>query len=318
MKLVVLERNSLGIDTDISCFEEFGEVSIYPTSDFENTKERVADADVIIVNKVLMNEATLKAASHVKLICVTATGTDNVDMAYAKSRGITVTNVKGYSTQSVAQHTFALLLYLVEKLKYYDDYVKSEQYRDSGRFSHFDERFFELSGKTYGIIGLGAIGQQVAKIAGAFGCQVIYYSASGRNSNSVYEQVTFDELLSRSDIISIHAPLTDKTRELMNIDAFRKMKKTAILLNLGRGPIIKDEDLAIALKENLIAAAGLDVLGKEPIQADNPLGKIKDSRKLFITPHMAWASNEAREQLIKDVHDNIIAFLEGKERNVCK
>lgn len=318
MKLVVLERNSLGQDVDISCFEEFGEVVTYPFSDYENTKERVADADVIIVNKIILDEGTLKNATHLKLICVTATGKDNVDLKYTANRGITVTNVKGYSTQSVAQHTFALLLYLVEKLRYYDDYVKSNEYTESGRFSHFEEKFFELSGKTYGVIGLGAIGQQVAAIASAFGCHVIYYSASGRNNSTVYERVSFDELLSRSDIISIHAPLTEQTMDLMTITAFRKMKRSAILINVGRGPIIKDEDLAEALNENLIAAAGLDVLGKEPLQADNPLGKIKDSKKLFITPHMAWASNEARERLIQDVHDNILAFMEGKERNVCR
>lgn len=316
MKIVMLEKDSLGTDVNLEKLKQFGEFTEYAVSNEENTPERVKDADIIIVNKVKLNEKTLKNARQVKLICITATGTDNVDMDYATSRGIVVTNVSGYSTDSVAQHTFALLLYILEKLNYYDEYVKTGMYTESGRFSHFGKTFTELSGMTWGIIGLGAIGKKVADIAKSFGCKVIYYSTSGRNSNKHYTQVDFDTLLSESDIISIHAPLTEKTKYLMDADAFRKMKNTAILINVGRGAIVDEQALADALNNNELAGAGLDVLSKEPLEKSNPLNNIKDSTKLIITPHMAWASREARERLIDGVAVNMKAYLSGKPVNV--
>lgn len=316
MKIVLLERNSLGVDIDVSRFREFGEFISYPVSILEDAAEKIEDADIIIVNKVPMDERTLANAKNLKLICETATGTDNVDLTYCRSRNIAVTNVKGYSTAAVAQHTFALLFYVLEKLSFYDQYVKSGEYASQLRFSNFDEAFYELDGKTWGIIGLGEIGRMVGRIAKAFGCRVIYYSTSGKNSSAEYERVDFETLLSESDIISIHCPLNDATRNLMTIDAFRKMKKSAYLINVGRGPVIKDEDLYEALEGGLIAGAGVDVLSREPISKENPLGKFMDSKKLIITPHMAWASTEARERLVEEVYENMKAYLAGEERNL--
>lgn len=316
MKIVMLERNSLGTDVDLEQFEQFGEFITYDTSDQSNTPSRIQDADIVIVNKVKLNETTLKDAKNVKLICITATGTDNVDKEYATSRGIAVTNVSGYSTSSVAQHTFALLFYILEKLAYYDDYVKTGKYTESGMFSHFEKQYKELEGMTWGIIGLGAIGRKVAQIASAFGCKVIYYSTSGKNSSTDYQQADFDTLLKEADIVSIHAPLTDKTQGLMNEAAFKKMKNTAILINVGRGPIVDDKALAEALKAGEIAGAGLDVLSKEPLEKTNPLYEIKDSCKLIITPHMAWASEEARKRLVNSVAENIESFQKGNPINV--
>lgn len=316
MKVVVLERNSLGIDIDTSCFDRLGECVQYPVSLAGDTSEKIKDADIIIVNKVPMNESTLKDAKNVKLICVTATGVDNIDLDYTKSRGIKVTNVGNYSTAAVAQHTIALTLYVLEKLNYYDNYVKSGTYGSQPRFSNFDLPFFELEGKTWGIIGMGNIGRTVAAVATAFGCKVIFFSASGKNNSSDYERVEWSTFLKESDIISIHCPLTDRTRGIFDLEALKKMKKSAILVNVARGPIVNDQDLYTALTENLIAGAGLDVLGKEPISPENPLGKIKDSTKLIITPHMAWASTEARMRLVDEVYKNAESFIKGVDRNV--
>ena len=316
MKIVMLERNSLGADIDMACLKKYGEWTEYATSDEKNTPERIQDADIVLVNKVKLNEDTLKDARHLKLICITATGTDNVDKDYATRRGILVTNVSGYSTHSVAQHTFALLFYLLEKLSYYDTYVKSGTYTQSGMFSHFGKSFPELFGKTWGIIGLGAIGREVAKIATAFGCRVIYYSTTGENHNDTYEQVDFDTLLSQADVISIHAPLTPRTFHLIDDAAFAKMKPGAYLINVGRGPIVDDAALAKALSQKKIAGAALDVMSKEPLQAENPLAAIKDSERLLITPHMAWASTEARKRLVDIVAETIEAFQKGKPIHV--
>lgn len=281
---------------------------LYDFSKDEEVPERVMDADVIVTNKIRINEATVGKATRLKLVCVTATGTDNLDKDFLDSRGIGWRNVAGYSTHSVAQVTFSLLFYLLTKTRYYDDYVKSEQYVGDEIFTHFAERFFELHGKVWGIIGLGAIGRQVAAVATAFGCKVIYYSASGLNQNADYEQVSLERLLQSSDIVSVHAPLNDKTFNLINKEALSLMKPTAILINVGRGPIINEQDLAEALTNGTIAVAGLDVLSVEPMAADNPLRLIKDSRKLVITPHIAWASVEARTRLMGRVLDNIVNF----------
>ena len=316
MKLVVLERNSVGTDIDVSCYEKFGEVTYYPNTVAENTAERVKDADVIIANKAPMNEDTLKDAPNVKLICLFATGFDNVDLAYCKSRGIKVANVVNYSTAAVVQHTLLLALALEEKLVHYDNYVKSGEYGAQDRFSNFDRPFREFEGKTWGIVGMGNIGRGVARVAQAMGCKVIFYSASGKSTCTEYERVEFDDLLSQSDILSLHCPLSDRTRGLINKEAFSKMKQSAVLVNVARGPVVDTQALYEALTQGQIAAAGLDVLEKEPISRDNPLNEIKDSTKLIITPHLAWASTEARERLVDEVARNIQAFLDGEERNI--
>lgn len=316
MKIVMLDAMTLGSDIDLSKFEKIGEVVRYETSTQEEAAKRLEDADVAIVNKVLMNEQSLQNAKNLKMIALTATGYNNVDFEYVRKRNITVANVSSYSTDSVVQHTFALMFYVMEKLSYYDNYVKSGEYERCPVFSHFDRSFMELKGKTWGIIGLGEIGRGVAAVAKAFGCRVIYYSTSGKNSNADYERVSFDEILAQSDILSIHAPLNDATLNLMDYEAFRKMKKNAILVNVGRGPIINEADLKRALEEDLIGGAALDVICKEPMVADNPLKDIKDSSKLIITPHIAWATFEARTRLMDEVYKNIEAFLKGEARNV--
>ena len=318
MKISILERDSLGIDVDMSEIDKLGEVTVYPATAVENAVEHIGDADIIIANKLPLNAETLKGAVNLKFVAQTATGTNNVDFAYTNSKGIKVANVPSYSTDSVAQHTFALLLYLVEKMRFFDDYVKNGTYSNSNCFSCLDMIYPEIAGKTWGIIGMGAIGQKVAQIATVFGCKIICYSASGRTYDMPYEQVDFDTLLAKSDILSVHAPLNEYTKGLMNYDAFCKMKSSAYFINVGRGPIVVEEDLARALEEDQIRAAGLDVLCVEPMPIDNPLLKFKDSSKIIITPHVAWATSEARQRCVDVVTENIKAFLRGEEKNVVK
>lgn len=308
MKLVFLDAKTIGSDIDLSAFEDFGEVIYHDFTSPSEAAPRTQDADVLIVNKTPVNEETIGRATHLKLVCVTATGTNNLDKDYLKSCGIAWRNVAGYSTESVAQHTFAMLFYLLEKLHYYDDYVKKGSYINDRIFTHFAENFHELCSMRFGIIGLGNIGRRVADIASCFGADVVYYSASGSPEQKGYHQVDFDTLLSTSDIISIHAPLTSDTEGLIDAKALAKMKSSAILLNLGRGPIVVEQDLADALKEGTIAAAGLDVLCQEPMSADNPLFDIEDSKKLLITPHVAWAAVESRTRLMEIIYGQIKDF----------
>lgn len=313
MKIVALEIKNIGEDVALDQFYEFGEFETYLNSTPDQISERCQGADVIIVNKLPINEKTIGNVDSLKVVLITATGFDNLDIPYLKSRGIKVCNVKGYSTDSVAQHTFALLFYVYEKLRAYDDFVKSGDYSKHDIFTFFDESFSELKGKVWGIVGLGEIGRSVAKIASAFGCEVVYYSTSGRNSNNDYEQVDFETLLKISDIISIHAPLNEKTKYLFNAEAFKKMKKSAVLINVGRGPIVNDRDLTDALKNDEIAAAALDVLEKEPMAADSPYFEIQDSRKLYITPHIAWATREARNRLMMETYYNLKAIVNNED-----
>ncbi len=315
MNIVVLDRMALGDDIDMSIFEKLGKLTIYERTAPEEVVDRLKDADALLTNKVVIGKAEMDRLPKLRYIGINATGTNNIDLAYAAKKNIAVTNVKSYSTDSVVQHTFALLFYVYEKLRHYDDFVKQGKYSDYGCFTYFGERFAQLSGKTWGIIGLGEIGRKVADIAKAFGCHVVYYSTSGKNSNPDYERAEFDELLRSSDIISIHAPLNDRTQNLMNRAAFEKMKPEAVLINVGRGPIVNESDLLWALNENKIAAAGLDVLSVEPMRKDNPLYGYKDSNRLIITPHIAWATNEARKRLVDEAYLNLEAFICGKERN---
>ena len=313
MKIVFLDAKTIGDDIDLSGFDKLGEVVKYPFSTPAEARDRTADADVIILNKVQVDEQTIGKADRLKLVCVTATGTNNLDKDYLKRRGIAWRNVAGYSTRSVAQHTFAMLFYLLEKLRYYDDYVKNDHYTNDTSFTHFDETFHELSGHTFGIIGLGAIGRQAAAIAEAFGMKVIYASPSGSAPQEGYTQTDLDTLYRQSDVISVHAPLNDHTENLINADAFAKMKHTCIFLNLGRGPIVNEEDLANALRNNEIAAAGLDVLREEPMSPCNPLRQIKDSRRLFITPHIGWAGIESRTRLMDTILSQVEKYFHQQD-----
>lgn len=317
VKIVILERNSVGVDTPVDCFEELGEVTCYPnTTTAEEVRERTKDADIIVANKARLNEESLKESPNVKLICEFATGFDNCDLAYCNSRGIKVANVADYCTDMVAQHTFTLMLTLLQKLPHYDEYVKSGAYAAQDRFSNFDEPFTELAGKTWGIVGMGHIGKKVAQIATAFGCRVIFHSVTGKSTVTEYEQVDKDTLLRESDFLSLHCPLSDLTRDFIDKEALRKMKKTAVLVNVARGPVVNNTDLYDALMNGEIMAAGLDVLEKEPLQLSNPLSKIKDSNRLIITPHLAWASVEARFRCVNEAYLNAKAFLNGEPRNI--
>ena len=316
MKIVVLERNSVGTDIVVD-YSELGKVTYYPnTVTVEEVRERIADADIVVSNKAPMREEALKDAPNVKLICEFATGYDNVDIAYCKERGIKVANVVDYSTDMVAQHTFTLSLALLQKLFHYDHYVKSGAYTAQDRFSNFDIPFYELAGKTWGIVGMGNIGKKVAKIATAFGCKVIFHSITGRSTCTEYPQVDKETLLRESDFLSLHCPLSDLSRDFIDGDALKKMKKTAILVNVARGPVVNNRDLYEALQAGEIAAAGLDVLEKEPLEASNPLSLLKDSNRIIITPHLAWASVEARNRCVSETAENIKAFMRGENRNI--
>ena len=317
MNIVILERNSVGTDVSVDCFEKLGNVTCYENTVTEKEAAgRIGDADVVVVNKAPMNEESLKNASKVKLICEFATGYDNCDLDYCTKRGIKVANVVDYSTAMVAQHTFTLALALLQKLSYYNNYVKSGAYSAQSRFSNFDLPFRELDGKTWGIVGMGNIGRRVAKIAAAFGCKVIFYSITGKSTCTDYEQVDKNALLAQSDILSLHCPLSDLSRDFIEKEALSKMKSTAILINVARGGVVNNRDLYEALETGQIQAAGLDVVEKEPLTQDNPLSRIKDSSRLIITPHLAWASVEARTRCVEGVYENIRAFLNGEERNI--
>lgn len=317
MNIVLLETAQVGLDIPYDCLEDFGNVTAYESTETaEEAADRLADADVVIVNHFPMNEASLYKAKHLKLITMTATGTNFVDFDYVGKRGIKVANIRGYSTHSVSQHTFALLFYLWEKLRYFDDYVKSGGFVDDYANSSFSTHFNELAGKTWGIVGMGNIGEQVAKVAAAFGCNVICFSPSGRTYEG-WNQVDFDTLLSQSDIVSVHTPLTPGTRGLFGYEQFSKMKPTAYFINVARGAVVKEEGLARALKEDIIAGAGLDVLAQEPMSPESLFLSIQDSNKLIITPHMAWAAVEARNRAIREIYLNIESFVKGEPRNIC-
>ncbi len=300
MKLVFLDTLTLG-NIDLNRFESLGKVEIYQTTSKNETLNRVKNADIVLTNKVVIDKEIMDN-SNIKMIQILATGMNNVDLEYAKSKGIIVKNVAGYSTNSVAQLTFAFVLNILNRVNYFNEYVNNE-YFNSNIFTHIID-FTELNGKRWGIIGLGEIGKKVAKIAEAFGCEVVYYSTSGKNDNKQYKRVSLEEVL-QSDIISIHSPLNENTKNLLNKNNLKLIKKGAILLNLGRGGIVNEKDLAdIIDKQGFFA--GFDVFENEPINIDNPLLKVKN---IYLTPHIAWASKEAREELIKLAYENVKSFL---------
>ena len=310
MKLVVLDAKTLGDDLSLSPLEQFGEVIHYQTTTPAETQDRIADTDIIITNKVVITAEMMDASVNLKLICIAATGMNNVDLAYATQKGIVVKNVAGYSTQSVVQHTFSLALYLIEKMAYYDKVVKSATWSKSGLFTDVSQPYSEIYGKKWGIIGLGSIGREVAKVATAFGANVVYHSTSGNIRKEAYLHEDLESLLETCDIVSIHAPLNAQTQNLISASNLPLLKDSAVLLNLGRGGIVNEADLALELDKREIYA-GLDVLTPEPIAQDNPLMKVKHQERLVITPHIAWASVEARHKLLAGIVKNIEEFLKG-------
>lgn len=303
MKIVILDRATLGFDISVDIFSKFGEVVSYDMTKNDETKQRIKDADIVLTNKVVIGRNEMDD-SRVKLICITATGMNNVDLEYAKQKNIQVKNVAGYSTSSVVQVAFSMIFQIVTKLNYYKNYVDEGNWQKSNIFTHIDKPFFELDNKRVGVIGLGEIGRDFAKKASAFNCEVVYYSTSGKNSNSDYTQVSLDELLKTSDIISIHAPLNENTKNLLTYENMKNIKEGAILLNLGRGGIINESDLAKIIDEKEIYC-GIDVVSVEPILEENPLLKVLNKNRLLLTPHIGWASVEARNRLVKMVAKNI-------------
>lgn len=306
MNIVILDALTYG-DTPLAGFESLGDVTVYQTTSVDETSERVKDAEVIVTNKVVISDTVMESAPNLKLICVAATGMNNIDHDAAARRGISVKNVAGYSTDAVVQHTFSMLFYLMGHSRYYDEYVKSGSWQSESVFAHIGPSFSELRGKTWGIIGLGEIGRNVAKIASAFGANVCYYSTSGKNENGEYEKTTLSRLIENSDVISIHAPLNKSTENLISHSELLQMKDGAVLLNLGRGGIVDEDALSVIIDVKPIFV-GLDVLAKEPMKTPHPLLSLKHPERLYITPHIAWTSREARERLIAATIENIKTF----------
>lgn len=308
MKIVFLDASTVGDVPNMESLNELGNVTLYEVTKLGETEERIRDAEVIITNKVVINRQLMSGASKLKLICVAATGMNNIDRDAAEELGIPVKNVAGYASNSVAQSTFAMILHLMQGIPYYDSYIKSGEYSKSPIFTHLGQSFNEIAGKQFGIIGLGSIGRKVASIAEAFGANVVYYSTSGKNTEQPYTLLGLSELLKSSDFVSIHAPLNEQTKNLIGYKEMKQMKPSAILINTGRGGIVNEQDLAKALDDALIAGAALDVFEREPLPSGHPLLRIQNPDRLVMTPHMTWSSVEARVELIEGVKRNIEEF----------
>ena len=308
MKIVFLDFATLGQDVSLEPIASLGELVCYESTRPEDVFDRISDCEVLIINKIKVGKPQIDAAPKLRLICEAATGVNNIDVSYAESRGIPVRNVAAYSTESVVQTTFMHLLTLVQGHGYYDRFVKNGLYSRSGSFTCMDIAFSELDGKNMGIIGLGTIGSRVAKVAEAFGMKVSYYSTSGTNHSSEYPSLPLDALMAQSDVISVHAPLNARTDGLVGYRELSLMKRSVYILNMGRGGIVVEADLARALDEGLLAGAGLDVFGTEPLPSDHPFLHMAHPERLSLTPHIAWASIEARRRLVSGIAANIAAF----------
>ena len=304
MKIVFLDRMTMG-DADLSPIAALGDLVCYESSTAEEALERVGDCDVLLVNKVIVDAGLLDAAPALKLVCVTATGVNNIDLDAAAARGVEVRNAVGYSTSSVAQATFGHILSLLGNAPYYDEFVKNGKYSRGNCFTHLGAPIAELEGRTFGIIGMGNIGSRVASIATAFRCRVIYYSTSGTSHCTLYPSVSLEELLSQSDIVSIHSPLNERTRNLIGKGELALMKPGAILVNAGRGGIVDEAALSQAVDSGQIAGAALDVFSREPLPQDSPLLQTGHPERFRFAPHTAWASSEARARLVAMVAENI-------------
>lgn len=307
-KIVFLDGYSLG-DSSLSAIEKLGELTVYEETFACDVVERCEGAEIVITNKVKIFRDEIDRLPSLRLICVAATGVNNVDVEYAESRGILVRNVAGYSTSSVTEATLSFVLGLLRQVPYYNTFVENGRYAAGSRCFNVDRPIGEVRGKKWGIVGMGAIGRSVALVASAMGAEVCYYSTSGANLGQDYPCVSFDELLGSCDIITIHSPLNDRTNGLFNAEAFGKMKSSAILVNVGRGFIVDEWALADALNLDKIAGAALDVFSSEPISSDNPLLSLKDSYKFISAPHCGWASFEARSVLVEGIAANIAEYL---------
>ena len=305
MKIVFLDAATMGADISFEPISRHGDLICYDSSTAEEALERVADCDVLIVNKVKVTKELIDAAKSLKLICEAATGVNNIDLEYAGSKCIPVKNVAGYSTDSVVQTTFMHILSLCGKARYFDNAVKSGNYASGGMFTDVSVPFNELSGKKIGIVGMGKIGYGVAKVASAFGMDVSYFSTSGTSHCTEYPSVSLEQLMSESDIVSVHAPYNERTASLICKRELELMKPSAIIVNMGRGGIIDEQALADAVDSGAIAGAALDVFVGEPLSMDNPLMKVVHKERLSFSPHIAWASVEARTRLMESIGNNV-------------
>ena len=312
MKITVLDANTLGSDIDVSRISSLGELTVYDFTQKDEVAERIKDSDVVVLNKIKLNEENLSCTEKLKLICVTATGYDNIDIEYCRKRGIQVSNIVGYSTNSVAQVTIATVLELATHIREYNQFVTSGNYSASGVANKVSPTFYELSGKTWGIIGLGNIGKKVASVAEAFGCNVLAYK---QTPDENYNCTDLDTLCKSSDIISIHTPLTETTKGLIGKRELEMMKPNVILYNAARGAVTDEAAVTNAIINKKIGAFGCDVYSVEPFPNEHPMSCIASFPNVCLTPHMAWASYEARNLCIDEVIENIAAFKNGKKRN---
>ncbi len=312
MKITVLDKNTMGDDLSFEAFESFGEVKIYEKTEPNERAEHIADSDVIILNKVKITSEVMEKTPNLKLVCVFATGFDNIDVVYAKEKGIAVCNVPGYSTDSVVLYTMATTLALLSHLNEYSDYVRCGSYSESDSPNKITPVFNELAGKTFGIIGCGNIGRSVLRVAEAFGARVIVYK---RTPSEEFECVDIETLCRESDIITIHCPLNDSTRNLINRDKIALMKKNVIIVNEARGAVINENDITEAILSGRIAGFGCDVYSNEPFGKDHPYTKIKDKKNVILTPHCAWGAYEARARCVEIITKNIASFINGEKLN---
>jgi len=315
MNLVILDAATYGEISLEPLTRGFTSVSVHQATRPDQTLARVREAAVVVTNKVVLDRATITAAADLELICVAATGTDTIDLEAARAAGIAVTNVPGYATAAVVSHTFALYFHLAHHNAYHDAYTREKRWCDSPVFNHLDRPYRELAGQTWGVIGMGAIGSGVARVAETFGCRVVYHSTSGTNLEQPWPHLDSDALLREADIVSIHAPLNERTHGLIGASELARMRRHAILINVGRGAIIDQGALARALDAGTIAAAGIDVMPEEPPPRDHPLLNLAHPERLFTTPHIAGLSIQARARLIDAVHANIEAYRAGERRN---
>ena len=311
MKIVFLDAATIGDDLTYESFAELGEVVVYPTTTEEEFEAHVNGADVVVINKLKLNETNLPKAKCLKLICLAATGFDNVDLAYCRKVGIGVCNVIGYSTQSVAQLTLSMALSIYTHLGEYTDFVRSGEYTQNGIANRLTPVYHEIAGKTWGIVGYGNIGKQVARVAEAMGCRILVYK---RTPVEGVECVDFDTICQKSDILSLHVPLNDQTRNLLDANHIAMLKEDAIVINVARGAVADEEALANAILANKIGGIGVDVYSKEPFGAEHPYNKIKHLPNVLLTPHMAWGGYETRVRLLAEIKENVISFFAGKQR----
>lgn len=311
MEITVLDAATLGEDIKLDVIKKLGNTKFYDKTNPSDIKDRIKNSEVVVLNKLKLGEKELSQAKSLKLICVTATGYDNIDIEYCHLHGIAVCNVVAYSTNSVAQLTAAMALSLSCHLTQYDKYSKSGEYTKSAIQNMLSPTYYELSGKTWGIIGCGAIGSAVKKIAEALGCSVIYTSRS-------HGGCSLQELMKQSDIISLHVPLTNETKCMIGKSELELCEKKPILINVSRGAVCDEAALVEALKNGLISGLGIDVYSTEPFDENSPYNLLKNNDNTILTPHMAWGAYEARVRCVEEVAENIKAFQNGEKRNrVC-